>query len=657
MNRRSVLLGMGTAAAGAGAVFGSGAFTQVQAERDLTIGVDEDSSALLGLKAGSEVTSVYNDSSDDNTNDGELVVNTDKLSGDNEGFAVGSTVAIGETDTNGSVTTPAFTLTNNFDELDANTEDDSNGLDIALDLTNVDLSKSALTQLTFVGTPTSGTTQVTAAGERNVFTEVSANESIEFAIEFKTASTTNPSPLDSTITFQTGSDLTSDDFPTEDSGDPIRIADWNDLDAVRDKPAASYILANDLDSSTAGYESVVDPDGSGFTPVGTLNNRFKGEFDGDGNTISDLEVRSDGYAGLFGLTDFSEIRNLTVENATVVQKNPRESGNGIGAVAGLSQRSTVKNIDVINTNVTAEGNIGNSNQGIGSVAGTGIVANFENVEVSSTTVTVEYDENDDPNTSRAGGIVGYLSSPLPDPGTKIINSSVDADINGTADVGGLVGLVRPTNKITIKRSSVSGVVNLNDPDNAGRNFGGLIGGVGSEDSQVEIEESRFVGTVRGASRTGGLVGDADSKLNITNTFADGDYELKVDAAEEVGGGLIGNIDAPSTLENVYAAGIDDATTEDRDDFGGIAGDIGRDDGGTTIGDITITNNSVYIDTDSGVPDAFDDGSEADISGVSSPGSDAMKGSSATETMSEFDFNNIWKTQTDPADFPNLRTFN
>ena len=51
MNRRNVLLGLGTAAAGSGIVFGSGAFTQVQADRDLAVTVSDDASAVLGINA------------------------------------------------------------------------------------------------------------------------------------------------------------------------------------------------------------------------------------------------------------------------------------------------------------------------------------------------------------------------------------------------------------------------------------------------------------------------------------------------------------------------------------------------------------------------------------------------------------------------------
>lgn len=53
MNRRNVLIGLGTVAAGGGAVLGSGAFSQVEAERTVNVNSDADASALLALAVAS----------------------------------------------------------------------------------------------------------------------------------------------------------------------------------------------------------------------------------------------------------------------------------------------------------------------------------------------------------------------------------------------------------------------------------------------------------------------------------------------------------------------------------------------------------------------------------------------------------------------------
>ncbi len=99
--------------------------------------------------------------------------------------------------------------------------------------------------------------------------------------------------------------------------------DWYDLDAVRNNLTASYILMNDLDSTTAGYEELASPTangGKGWQPIGTYGSPFTGTFDGQECEIRDLcSNRSDeGYVGLFGYVDDGGIiKNLGVVNANV----------------------------------------------------------------------------------------------------------------------------------------------------------------------------------------------------------------------------------------------------------------------------------------------------------------------------------------------------
>lgn len=60
LNRRNALIGLGAIATGGGALFGSGAFSTVEANREVQIGVTGDSSANLGLAANN--TDIANDS-------------------------------------------------------------------------------------------------------------------------------------------------------------------------------------------------------------------------------------------------------------------------------------------------------------------------------------------------------------------------------------------------------------------------------------------------------------------------------------------------------------------------------------------------------------------------------------------------------------------
>ena len=51
LTRRNTVIGIGTLAAGAGVIGGTGAFDQVQAQRDFSVGVADDDSAILALDA------------------------------------------------------------------------------------------------------------------------------------------------------------------------------------------------------------------------------------------------------------------------------------------------------------------------------------------------------------------------------------------------------------------------------------------------------------------------------------------------------------------------------------------------------------------------------------------------------------------------------
>jgi hypothetical protein len=226
MKRRNVLLGLGASAAGSGIVFGTGAFTQIEAERSLTIGVNEDDSALLALDAGDNVASVYNSDNQgqntDNAGTGELVIDTEELSGGNEGFNVGARAQIGETESdlpdpeNDSPTVPgdssgtnaddvAFVVTNNFGTVEGGT-DSSNEIDVKLNLSTVNPGDGTLY---FIGTQYDGNGEVTtnvadtdgSNSDTVVTFTLAPDDKIYFVIQIQTGNTTNPGDFGGTVTF------------------------------------------------------------------------------------------------------------------------------------------------------------------------------------------------------------------------------------------------------------------------------------------------------------------------------------------------------------------------------------------------------------------------------------------------------------------------
>jgi hypothetical protein len=153
----------------------------------------------------------------------------------------------------------------------------------------------------------------------------------------------------------------------------LEIRTWYDLDAVRDNLSGNYVLANDLDSTTAGYEDLAGPtadEGKGWRPIGFLNpwdgvGAFQGTFDGQRHEIQGLFINRpvEDYVGLFGTVgEVGVVRNIAVVNADVTGHL------GVGALLGYND-GTVSNCYSAGK-VTGEGVVG----GLAGVNAEGIVS-------------------------------------------------------------------------------------------------------------------------------------------------------------------------------------------------------------------------------------------------------------------------------------------
>lgn len=304
MNRRNVLLGLGTAAAGSGIVFGSGAFTQVQAERDLTIGISEDSNALLELNPNSNLASIFQAS-----DTGELVIDTRELSSGNEGFNVGSTVLIGETSTDlvnrnpqdatvvntltstASGTGAAFQLINNFES----TADSNDEIDIALNLEDLNAGDGTLT---LIGTERDGSggdqgTQIASDGGQTIFSSVASGNKIYFAIELETESTTSPDDISGNMVFRAGPDLAGG-FPTdaEQASSPVVNVTTEETFGSLNKALGSVnqgdLIQVDPTHTENGGVSIDTPNVTIETAADTFSSRptIQGEGKTDGEAIN-----------------------------------------------------------------------------------------------------------------------------------------------------------------------------------------------------------------------------------------------------------------------------------------------------------------------------------------------------------------------------------
>ena len=135
----------------------------------------------------------------------------------------------------------------------------------------------------------------------------------------------------------------------------------------------TFKVTDNIDLSTVGY----------FESIGNNSNRFKGTFDGNGDnfTISNLTINTSGksYLGLFGYVNGGTVKNVKLVNANV-------TGNVyVGGLVGYNYGGTVENCFV---NATVAGNTfvgGSNNTRVYLLTLNGVEVSGETVNINGTT--------------------------------------------------------------------------------------------------------------------------------------------------------------------------------------------------------------------------------------------------------------------------------
>jgi hypothetical protein len=234
-------------------------------------------------------------------------------------------------------------------------------------------------------------------------------------------------------------------------GDPYQIADWYQLDNVRNYLDSYFILVNDLASTTPGYSELASSTAhgnKGWQPIGEGIGAdcnpiapFTGTFDGQGYKIRDLFINrpDENGVGLF-FASLGLVRNVRVVNANVT------GGWGVGILGGAST-------NVINC--TSSGSVSGSD-GVGGLIGGCIGSISESYSTASVsggyavssctlgvgglvgenegTISDCYAMGSVAGSGKVGGLVGWNYA-----GGTVERSYAAAIVTGTGNVGGLVG--------------------------------------------------------------------------------------------------------------------------------------------------------------------------------------------------------------------------
>ncbi len=404
----------------------------------------------------------------------------------------------------------------------------------------------------------------------------------------------------------------------DDDGDGlIEIATHEELNAVRyalngngSRSAANAALKTDgcgggqdddgMDITTcSGYELVDNislaaySSGDGWQPLGhdTDGSRngcqgaaFNGAFEGNGRTISNLNINRSGEdcVGLFGyVAEGSEIRNLALRDATVI------GANEVGGLVGFGRGARIVSSSVVMNEIKGNSVVG------------GLMGNGESAWIHSSSVSVAGVIGVG-SREALGGLVGQGTS------AQIVSSSVVAgEVSGVFFVGGLTG-----NGASAQIYSSWVVVGeLSSTTDAG---GGLVGNGAS----TQIYSSSVVaGEISGANALGGLAGvfGSDSRVAYSYVISGSNTKMLVGAGSGQGAASYwdsetskvssGNHGTPQTTSALRTPddyeGIYDTWDDDTDIFGDGAIDeplavwCDRDKSGSIEEDEKINDNLIW----------------------------------------------------------------
>ena len=318
-------------------------------------------------------------------------------------------------------------------------------------------------------------------------------------VEFSKLSLPN---LDDTIDTYIGGDNDSDGYyfdyaldgtvilySAAEDKDPIKntlAGEGTESNPYKISSTADWKVASAFSNQNKYFELTTDLDFANLNlyTLGTIANKFTGNFNGNMNTISNINIEGYKEVAIFGYNT-GKVEALKLNNITL-----KANGINTGSIAGTNE-GTVTGIIGRNINITSTAD---GSTYVGGIVGknTNIVKNIDN---KGTIVAAG---------TYVGGVVG-------DNNKTVADAIFSGNVKGKDHVGGIAGL--GWSNVTTKGAVYDSIVEATDTSSSKR-VGKVIGGVYSS-TVTSARNSNVTLTYQG-SRQYGTDGVGFSKLSLPN---------------------------------------------------------------------------------------------------------------------------------------------
>ncbi|MBQ7956464.1 MAG: hypothetical protein IJ279_00380 [Clostridia bacterium] len=282
-------------------------------------------------------------------------------------------------------------------------------------------------------------------------------------------------------------------------------------------------------------------DMSGYTiePIGTSAVFFKGEFDGAGYTISNLNFGPNNLdQALFGYVQGATIRRLNIDSANIV------GASYTGAIVGtVYDYATIDTCKVTNSNISGQNHVGGIVGGINAKSGPQ-ATQITNCTVENTTVTSTKPVKEH---GYIGGIIGGTSMNSTEgcyaeiTGCKVTSSTIESEAYGA---GGVVGYAPDTNN-KISSCEVTGTTVTSDEASNGVTYAslGAVAGAfgGSTLENCTVTSCRIIGEC-----ASGVVSRLINEAGTISTISGCTVTNSEIVAPNIAGGILAQVSAYAT---------------------------------------------------------------------------------------------------------------